>query len=185
MRAGGRDSSKGGQGIFLGNPPLREVWRLSPIGDTIPSSYQDILRQCQTSSEVPFLLWLSKDHDVFCSIHKLNAAVVRESYSLHAQTEQESMRVIRCAAQLFGKRAERGAAFAFVADRYAELRSDFHWDDFIVGTATKPPEWPMYLGFSKGFNKSRLIPTSFEALDKTKYVLISSGKDAPIELVSG
>ena len=85
---------------------------------------------------------------------------MREAFDLSAKNEEESFRIIRSLAQLFLKRAEKGLAFGFVADRYAELHQRFHWDDFFVGWKRKPPEWPIVWGCSEDFRKlAKVVPT--------------------------
>lgn len=137
-------------GISLERPGNGEIARFSGQGDRIRSSKQDILRELRESKIVRTQLWLDAITDVFCSIEELGSDVVRESYSLDGKTEQESLYVISSLIKLFAYRAQHGTAFAMVVDRFADLRQDFHWDDFILGT-TKPPELPMFLGLSKDF----------------------------------
>lgn len=85
---------------------------------------------------------------------------MREAYNLSAKNEKESFRIIRSLAQLFLMRVEKGLAFGFVADRYAELHQRFHWDDFFVGWKRKPPEWPIVWGSSEDFRKlAKVVPT--------------------------
>jgi hypothetical protein len=167
--------------IVLENPATKEIARLSPYGERIVCTKQDILKECEESNDAPFQLWLDASTDLYCSIAKIGREVVRESYSLDGKTDQECMRVIQSLIHLFARRAERRVPFALVVDRYAELHRDFHWDDFIVGTATTPPEWPMYLGFSKTFGKLKNVPPSYRSVDKGDYVLFNSENSRMVE----
>lgn len=145
-------------GITLGNPPTGAVWRISPVGDQIPSSREDIRAESIASSKVCFDFFIAPSDNIFCSIEKINAEVVRESFSLGAKSEEESFRIIENLIQLFSRRAANELAFGFVVDRWAELHRDFHWDDFFVGVERTPPEWPIVLGCSDNFSKFRVIP---------------------------
>jgi hypothetical protein len=132
--------------------------RLSPVGDQILSSREDILKECATSEAVYFNLYLAPSDNLFCSLERLNDEVLREGYSLDGKNEEQSLRVIENLIRLFSQRAAKHVAFGLVADRYAELHRDFHWDDFFVGSERKPPEWPLVMGFSSNFPKLKVIP---------------------------
>lgn len=149
-------------GITLGNPPTGEVTRVSPVGDAIPSSREDIRQECDASKVVHFNFYIAQSDNIVCSIGKTKPKIVGEAFDLTAKNEEESCRIIRSLAQLFSKRAEKGLAFGFVADRYAELHQRFHWDDFFVGWKRKPPEWPIVWGCSEDFRKlAKVVPTDF------------------------
>ena len=146
------------QGISLADPNTGRVIRLSPIGEQISSSREDILRESARSTRVSFNLYFAPSDNLYCSIEKLNDEVCREGYSLDGKTELQSLSVIDSLLHLFAKRADNGAAFALVVDRFAELSMDFHWDDFIIGDVGFPPEWPMVLAFSRNFKKTGVVP---------------------------
>jgi hypothetical protein len=145
-------------GVCLAEPTTGRVIRLSPVGEQIPSSKEDILKESACSPEVRFNLYLAPSTNIFCSIETISNEILRESYALDGKTDEESQRVIKNVAALFSIRARRGNAFGFAVDKYAELHADFHWDDFFVGDADVPPEWPLLLGCSKDFPKLNLIP---------------------------
>jgi len=147
-------------GISLADPGTGQVIRLSPTGEQISSSKQDILRECANSSDVSFNLYIAPSDHLFASIFKLSDEILREGYSLDGKAEEQSQRVIKNLTQLFSNRAENRVAFGFVADEYAELHRDFHWDDFFAGTTDSPPEWPSIIGCSTNFAKVGLIPES-------------------------
>jgi hypothetical protein len=68
----------------------------------------------------------------------------------------------------FSKTAEKGFAFGFVADGYAELHQRFHWDDFFVGWKRKPPEWPVVWGCSDHFRKlAKVTPTHLYSCERS------------------
>lgn len=134
--------------------------RLSPTGEQISSSRQDIIRECANATEVSFNLYLAPSDNLFCSIRKLNDEVVREGYNLDGKTEEESQRVSKNLTRFFCKRVENRVAFGLVVDKYAGLRRDFHWDDFFVGGTNSPPDWPMLIGCSTSFAKISLVPDS-------------------------
>jgi hypothetical protein len=144
-------------GITLADPGTGTVTRVSPVGDHISSSRDDIRAECVASQKVAFNFYLAPSDNVFCSIEKIQSEVVRESFALDGKTEEQSLRVIEELIQLFTHRAAKGSAFGFVADRYAELHQHFHWDDFFGGTRT-PPEWPIFLGCSDNFSNLKVIP---------------------------
>jgi hypothetical protein len=146
-------------GITLDDPGTGIVSRVSPVGDQIPSSREDIRAECVASQKVNFNFYIAPSDNVFCSIEKIQADVVRESFALDGKTEEQSFRVIEDLIQLFCGRAAKGLAFGFVADRYAELHQHFHWDDFFVGKKRTPSEWPIVLGCSDNFSKLNVIPT--------------------------
>jgi hypothetical protein len=159
-------------GISLTEPDSGRVLRVSPVGEQISSSRQDILDECAKSNKVNFNLYLGASDNLFCAIEKLNEQVVHEAYSLDGKTEEQSARVINGLTDLFRKRAENGIAFGLVADQYAELHRDFHWDDFFVGDTDAPPEWPMLLGFSKDFGKVNKLPNDMYTRETAdKYIL--------------
>jgi hypothetical protein len=160
-------------GITLARPGSAEIARLSAHGDRIVCSKQDIFREIEKSNYVSVQLYLDASTGLLCLIEKLGPDLVRESYSLDGKTERESLHVIRSVIQLFSYRAERGIAFAVVVDRHADLHRDFHWDDFVLGTS-KPPEWPMFLGFSKNFRRLKDLPQSYQTVDKGTYLLLTS-----------
>lgn len=145
-------------GISLAEPGSGRVLRLSSIGEQIPSSREDIARELANSSQVYFNFYLAPSDNIFCSIVTLKNEIVREGYSLDGKTEEQSFRVIRNLTELFVQRAKKRDAFCLVADRFAELYGDFHWDDFAVGDTPYPPEWPLVLGFSKNFAKRGVVP---------------------------
>jgi hypothetical protein len=134
------------------------VTRVSPVGDQVSSSRDDIRAECVASQKVDFNFYLAPSDNVFCSIEKIQPEVVRESFGLDGKTEEQSLRLIEDLIQLFIRRAAKGSAFGFVADRYAELHQHFHWDDFFVGTKRTPPEWPIVLGCSDNSSKLKVIP---------------------------
>ena len=153
--------------ITLGNPPCGEVIRVSPVGDPIPSSRKDIRQECEASKVVCFNFYVAPSDNVFCSIAKIKAKIVREAFDLSAKNEAESFRIIRSLAQLFSKRAEKASAFGFVVDRYADLHQRFHWDDFFVGWKRKPPEWPLVWGCSEDFRKvEKVTPTDLYSCEQ-------------------
>jgi hypothetical protein len=154
-------------GITLANPANGEVTRVSPVGDPIPSSREDIRQECGASQVVRFNLYIGPSDNIFCSIQKIKAKIVREAFDLSAKCEEESFRIIRSLAQLFSTRAEKGLAFGFVVDRYAELHQRFHWDDFFVGWNRKPPEWPVVWGCSDDFRKlAKVVPTDLYSCEQ-------------------
>ncbi|MBS1839944.1 MAG: hypothetical protein JSS69_07460 [Acidobacteria bacterium] len=157
------------KGIFLERPGSGEVARVSTEGERIVSSEQDILKELQASHDVPIQLYLDESTGIFCSIEKLGPDVIRESYSLDGKTEEESLDVIQSLIELFSYRAKHATAFAIVVDKFAELHRDFHWDDFVLGN-TVPPEWPMFLGFSKNFHIPKNLPSSYALSDKGSYL---------------
>jgi len=146
-------------GINLGDPGTGKVIRVSPVGDQILSSREDIRAECVTSSRVNFNFYFAPSDNVFCSVRTIQSDVVCESFALDGKSEEQSFRVIDDLIQLFSKRAAKGLAFGFVADRYAELHQHFHWDDFFIGKTPTPPEWPIVLGCSDNFSKLKVVPT--------------------------
>ncbi len=144
--------------LSLPYPATGTVIRLSPVGDQIMTTKEELRNRFNDSSEVPFNFYLNSSTNVFCSFDEISKATWREGYSLDGKNEKESHFVIDTLADLFRQRAERATAFAFVADMYAELHRDFHWDDFVLGNISLPPEWPMLLGFSKSFEKAHAVP---------------------------
>jgi len=145
-------------GITLADPGTAKVTRVSPVGDQILSSRDDIRAECVTSQTVNFNFYLAASDNVFCSIDKIQAEVVREGFALDGKTEEQSFRIIQNLIQLFSRRVAKRLAFGFVADRYAELHQHFHWDDFFVEKNCKPPEWPIVLGCSDSFSKLNDVP---------------------------
>lgn len=145
-------------GITLADPGTGRVIRVSPVGDQIVSSREEIRAECVASETVNFNFYLAASDNVFCSLNRIEPGVVRESFSLDGKTEAQSFRVIEGLAELFSRRAAKGLSFGFVADRYAELHQHFHWDDFFVGNESKVPEWPVVLGCSDKFSKLSVIP---------------------------
>lgn len=145
-------------GITLIEPATGKVLRVSPVGDPIPSSREGIRAECVNSQHVNFNFYLAPSDNVFCSIQQVRPDVVRESFSLDGKTEEQSVRVVEDLVQLFCRRANKGLAFGFVADRYAELHQHFHWDDFFIGEKSTPPEWPLVLGCADVFAKQTVIP---------------------------
>jgi hypothetical protein len=115
---------------------------------------------------VAFIFYLNSSTSVVSSWLQLAGGIWREAYSLDGNTEQESHLVIDMLTDLFRQRAARGTAFAFVADRYAELHRDFQWDDFVIGDAL-PPEWPMRIGLSGNPRKIDKIPTQIYDSERT------------------
>lgn len=154
-------------GITLDDPATGIVSRVSPAGDQIPSSREDIRAQCVASQKVSFNFYLAPSDNVFCSIEEVQADVVRESFALDGKTEEQSFRVIEDLIQLFSERVAKGLAFGFVADRYAELHQHFHWDDFFIGKKHTPLEWPIVLGCSDNFPKLKVIPTDLYTCTQT------------------
>jgi len=146
-------------GITLAEPSTGKVLRVSPVGDPIQSSREDIRAECVNSQEVAFNFYLAPSDNVFCSIRTVRSNVVRESFSLDGKTEEQSLHVIENLATLFCRRTEQRSAFGFVADRHAELHRDFHWDDFFIGETSRPPEWPLVLGCADGFVKRTAVPS--------------------------
>ncbi len=145
-------------GISLADPGTGRVIRLSTTGEQILSSREDIIGELANATEVSFNLYFAPSDNVFCSIRKLNDETLREGYSLDGKTEEESQHIIENLTRLFCKRAENGAAFGFVVDKYAELHREFHWDDFFLWDTNSPPEWPMLIGCSVAFHKLSNIP---------------------------
>jgi len=146
-------------GITLANPSTGNVTRVSLVGDSIPSSREDIRQECDASKAVNFNFYIAPSDNVFCSIEKAEPKIVREAFDLSAKNEEESFRIIQSLARLFFKKAEERLAFGFVADRRAELHQRFHWDDFFIGSKRKPPEWPAVWGCSEEFRKlTKVIP---------------------------
>ena len=131
-------------GITLRNPATGEVTRVSPVGDAIPSSREDIRQESAATKVVRFNFYVASSDNIFCSIEKIKPTIVREAFDLSAKNEEESFRIIRSLAQLFLKRAEKGLAFGFVADRYAELHQRFHWDDFLLGGSANRRNGPSF-----------------------------------------
>ena len=147
-------------GITLGNPPTGKVTRVSQVGAPIPSSREDIRQECDAAKVVCFNFYIAPSDNIFCSIKKSKPKIVCEALDLSAKNEEESFRIIRSLAQLFSQRAEKGLAFGFVADRYAELHQRFHWDDFFLAWKRNPPEWPVVWGCSEDFRKlAKVAPT--------------------------
>jgi hypothetical protein len=160
-------------GISLAEPGSGRVLRLSSVGEQIPSSREDIARELANSAEVYFNFYLAPSDNLFCSIVTLKNEIVREGYSLDGKTEEQSFRVIKELTQLFVQRAKKHTVSCIVADRVAELHRDFHWDDFVVGDAVLPAEWPLLLGFSKTFAKKCMVPDSlYHREEGTDYVLL-------------
>lgn len=160
------------QGISLADPGTGQVVRLSAIGEQISSSRQDILRESANSAKVSFNLYLAPSDNLYCSIEKLSNELCREGYSLDGKTELQSSSVIESLLHLFAMRAEDATAFALVADRYAELHRDFHWDDFVIGSAAAPPEWPIVLAFSRSFEKIGAVPRQTYSVEEfPQYIL--------------
>lgn len=160
-------------GISLSEPGTGRVIRLSPTGEQIPSSKQDILKECENSTEVRFNLYFARSDHLFCLIQKLNAKVLREAYSLDGKTEQESQSLIGAVLRLFAKAAEKGKASALVVDRNAGLHREFHWDDFVVGDVEVPPEWPMVLAFSRNFKKTGAVPRqTYNIEEYPEYIIL-------------
>jgi hypothetical protein len=147
-------------GFSLAEPASGRVIRLSDVGEQILSSKQDILSESRNSSVVNFNLYIAPSDNLFCSLEKLDNEVVREGYSLDGKTDEQSVRIANDLTELFCRRAANRTAFGFVIDKFAGLHRDFQWDDFFLGTATSPPEWPLVLGISPGFVKLRDIPDS-------------------------
>jgi hypothetical protein len=145
-------------GISLAEPDTGRVIRLSGDGEQISSSREDILRECVSSPELSFNLYVGPSDNVFCSIKTLSDEVLRESYSLQAKSDAQSQLLTNSLARLFCERVERRVAFGFVVDSYAELHRESHWDDFFLGDVNSPPEWPLLIGCSSNFNKLDLIP---------------------------
>jgi len=146
-------------GITLMEPGTGKVLRVSPVGDQIPSSREDIRAKCVNSQHVNFNFYLAPSDSVFCSIEQVRPDVVCESFSLDGKTEEQSLRVVEDLVQLFCRRAKKGLAFGFVADRYAELHQHFHWHDFFIGEESRPPEWLLVLGCADVFAKRTVIPS--------------------------
>ena len=145
-------------GITLADPGTSQVTRVSPVGDQILSSRDDIRAECVTSQTVNFNFYLAASDNVYCSINKIQPEVVREGFALDGKTEEQSFRVIEDLIQLFSHRAAKGLAFGFVIDSYAELYQHFHWDDFFIEKNYEPLEWPSVLGCSDSFSKLNGIP---------------------------
>ena len=145
-------------GITLADPGTGRVIRVSLVGDQIVSSREEIRAECVATQTVNFNFYLAASDNVFCSLNKIQPEVLRESFALDGKTEEQSLRVTQDLIQLFSRRAAKGSAFGFVADRYAELHQHFHWDDFFVGKECTPPEWPIVLGCSDNFSKLKVIP---------------------------
>ena len=146
------------EGISLERPRTGEVARLSSEGERIVCPREELFAELEASGVVNVQFYLDENTGLFASVRKNTKAVIEESFGLDGQTEEESMHVIRSLAKLFAQRAEHGTAFAFVADSHADLQPDFHWDDFVLGERTAPPEWPIFLGFRNDFEKKRFIP---------------------------
>ena len=127
-------------GITLADPGTGRVIRVSLVGDQIVSSREEIRAECVATQTVNFNFYLAASDNVFCSLNKIQPEVLRESFALDGKTEEQSLRVTQDLIQLFSRRAAKGSAFGFVADRYAELHQHFHWDDFFVGKECTPPE---------------------------------------------
>jgi len=161
------------RGISLAEPESGRVIRLSGLGEQISSSKEDILSHCKTDQDLSFNVYLGPSDNIFCAFHKINADLVRESYSLDGKTEQQSIFVIKILADLFAIRAKNRLAIAFVADKYAELHPNFHWDDFILG-ATTPHEWPIAMAFSKSFKRLSNVPSGYQARDSGTHILFTS-----------
>jgi hypothetical protein len=160
------------RGLSLAYPPTGRVIRLSPVGEQIMTTKEELRERFSDSSQVAFNFYLDPSTNVVCSCERLDEEAWREGYSLDGKDEEKSHFVVNMLADLFRQRAELGNAFSFVADNYAELYRDFHWDDFVVGPLKAPPEWPMILGFSKGFTKLRAIPQrQYEVEETDKYLL--------------
>lgn len=160
------------RGMSLAYPPTGRVIMVSSTGEQVITTKEELRIRFSDCSEVAFNFYLNPSTSVFCSFDKLSEAAWREGYSLDGKSEQESQVVIDTLADLFRDRAQRGAAFAFVADRHAELYQDFHWDDFILGDAASPPEWPMILGLTKDFSKLSTIPRHMFDLEQTGQYLL-------------
>jgi len=141
--------------ITLGNPPCGEVIRVSPVGDPIPSSRKDIRQECEASKVVCFNFYVAPSDNVFCSIAKIKAKIVREAFDLSAKNEAESFRIIRSLAQLFSKRAEKASAFGFVVDRYADLHQRFSLGRLFCWLETQATRMAPRLGMFRRFSQSR------------------------------
>jgi hypothetical protein len=118
-------------GITLENPSTGEVIRVSPVGEPIPTSREDIRLECVAANMVRFNFYIGPSTNIFCAIEEIKPKVVRETFDLSGKTQQESLRAIRSLAQLFAKRTEKGLSFGFVADRYAELHQRFSLGRFF------------------------------------------------------
>src|SRR6266704_5025146 len=160
------------RGLSLAYPPSGSVIRLSPVGDQIMTSKEELRDRFRDSSEVAFNFYLDSSTNVFCSFDRLDEATWREGYSLDGKNEEQCSLVIDTIVDLFRKRAQQNSAFAFIADRYAELHRHCHWDDFVLGNAPSPPEWPLLLGFSRSFEKISAVPRQmYNAEEHSQYVL--------------
>src|ERR1700722_9531297 len=164
----------GSRGISLAEPESGRVIRLSDEGKQVLSSREDILNHCKTDDDVFFNVYFGPSDNIFCAFHKINAGLLRESFNLDGKTESQSISIITILASLFATHAENGLALAFIADRYAELHRDFHWDDFVLG-ATTPPEWPLCMGFLKSFARLTDVPSSYHRVDKGNFVMFDAG----------
>src|SRR4029077_16985818 len=80
--------------ITLADPGTGTVTRLSPAGDRVSSSRDDIRAECVASQRVDFNFYLAPSDNVFCSIEKIQPEVVRESFGLDGKTEEQSLRFI-------------------------------------------------------------------------------------------
>ena len=149
-------------GITLTEPATGKIFRISAMGEAILSSREDIRVQCVTSQKVNFNLYLGPSDNLLCSIEQIQPDVMREGFFFDGKTEEQSFRIIEDLIHLFSHGAEKGLAFGFVADRYAELHKDFHWDDFFIGNGT-PPEWPIVIGCFDSFSKVSTIPNDIYA----------------------
>ncbi len=163
------------EGISLADPATGRVTKLSPIGEQLGSSEEELVNEFELSRKVSFNLYLGPSDGFYCSIKELTSEVLCESYSLCGRTVQESDRIINILTNFFRRRAESQVAFGFVVDEYAEIEFDAHgfqWDHFVLGSVVSPPMWPLVLGFSKSFANLSLVPQSLYASEEGQtYVL--------------
>lgn len=174
-------------GITLERPATNEIARIGPEGERIVCAKSDIVQELGRPTEVAFQLWVDFQTDVFCAIEELEGGFVRESFGLDGKTIEESIQVVAALMQLFELNTKSASSFAFVVDESAGLHRDFHWDDFVVGGVSVPPEWPLVLGFSKGHPLQQLVQKGHYSVDETKdYVLFRKrtelGQSVPITL---
>ena len=140
-------------GIILGNPSSGDVTRVSPIGDPIPSSREDIRQECGASKVVCFNFYIAPSDNIFCSIEKIKAKIVREAFDLSAKNEGESFRIIRSLAQLFSKRAEKGRRLVLWQTDMQNFTNVFIGTISSLGGNASQPNGPSFGDAQKSFAK--------------------------------
>jgi hypothetical protein len=160
------------KGVSLVDPGSGLILRISEFGEQTPSSKDALAKELVDSGKVVFNFYLAPSDNIFCSIETLKDEIIRESYSLDGKTEEQSFQIIEILTELFIERVKKQVASLLVADRFAELNKDFHWDDFAIGDEPRPPEWPLLLGFSNSCKMRFMVPDELYTHEEgTNYVL--------------